>query len=124
MNKQAQIFRMNQITPGIQVNGAMPNGASQPPRNRMVVSALIRIMFAYSPRKNSAKLMDEYSTKNPATISDSPSGRSNGERLFSASPEMKNTTNIGNSGMQNQTVVCARTISDRLRLPTHNSTDT
>ena len=28
---------MNQNGAGIQVNGAMPNGASQPPRNRMVV---------------------------------------------------------------------------------------
>src|SRR5450631_1179436 len=102
---------MNQITPGIQVNGATLNGASQPPRNRMVVSALMRIMLAYSPRKNSAKLMDEYSTKNPATISDSPSGRSNGERLVSARAEMKNTTNIGNSGTQNQTVRCASTMS-------------
>src|ERR1700742_1625538 len=111
---------MNQIGPGIQVNGAIPNGASQPPRNRMVVIALIRIMLAYSPRKNSAKLIAEYSTKNPATISDSPSGRSNGERLVSANAEMKNTTNIGNNGTQNQIVCCARTISDRFRLPTHN----
>src|ERR1700712_3059075 len=123
-NRTKQIFRMNQITPGIHVNGATPNGASQPPRNRMVVMALIRNMFAYSPRKNSAKLIDEYSTKNPATISDSPSGKSNGERLVSASAEMKNTMNIGNSGMQNQIVRCARTMSDRFRLPTHSSTDT
>ena len=34
----------------------------------------------------------------PATSSDSASGRSNGGRLVSASAEMKNTTNIGNSG--------------------------
>ena len=68
----------------------------------MVVIALIRIMLAYSPRKNSAKLMALYSTKKPATISLSPSGRSNGARLVSASVEMKNTMNIGNSGMQNQ----------------------
>ena len=44
-----------------------------------------------------------YSTKKPATISLSPSGRSNGARLVSARVEMKNTMNIGNSGMQNQT---------------------
>src|SRR3954471_11895186 len=93
---------MNQITPGIQVNGATSNSGSQPPRNRIVVSALIRNMFAYSPRKNSAKAIAEYSTKNPATISDSPSGRSNGDRLVSANVEMKNTMNIGNSGSQYQ----------------------
>src|ERR1700683_5111356 len=101
MNRQTQIFRMNQMGPGIQVNGAMPHGASQPPRNRIVVSALIRIMLAYSPRKNSAKAIALYSTKKPATISLSPSGRSNGERLVSARHEMKNTINIGNSGRQN-----------------------
>ena len=37
---------------------------------------------------------------------------------------MKNTMNIGNSGMQNQTVCCARTMSVRFRLPTHSSTET
>ena len=49
----------------------------------------IRIMLAYSPRKNSAKVIDEYSTLKPATSSDSPSGRSKGARLVSARVEMK-----------------------------------
>ena len=65
-----------------------------------------------------------YSTKKPATISLSPSGRSNGERLVSASAEMKNTMNIGNSGMQNQICCCASTMSVRFRLPTQSSTET
>ena len=69
-----------------------------------------------------AKLMDEYSTKNPATISDSPSGRSKGDRFVSARAEMKKTMNMGNSGMQNQMCRCARTISLRFRLPTQSST--
>src|SRR6185312_9128446 len=115
---------MNQIGPGTQVNGSRLNGASQPPKNRMVVIPLIRIMLAYSPRKNSANAMALYSTKNPATISLSPSGRSNGERLVSASAEMKNTMNIGNSGSANQTWRWAKTMSVRFRLPTHNSTET
>ena len=93
----------------------MPNGASQPPRNRIVVIPLIRIMFAYSPRKNRAKLIELYSTKNPATISLSPSGRSNGERLVSARVEMKKITNIGNSGTQNHTVCCASTIAEQVQ---------
>src|SRR3954447_11021160 len=118
-NRQMQIFRISQSTPS---SGSKPNGPSQPPRNRMEVIALMRIMLAYSPRKNSPKLMAEYSTKNPATISDSPSARSNGERLVSASVEMKKTMNIGNSGMQNQTVRCASTTSVRFRLPTQSST--
>src|SRR5512135_648892 len=77
-------------------------GDSQPPRNSTEVRAEIRIMLAYSPRKNSAKAMPEYSTWNPATISDSPSARSNGARLVSATPAMKYTTNIGNRGMKYQ----------------------
>ena len=59
------------------------------------------IMFAYSPRKNRAKVIEEYSTKKPATSSDSPSGRSKGERLVSARTEMKKITNIGSMGSQN-----------------------
>src|SRR3954454_4368207 len=124
VNRHMQIFRMSQSGPGIQVNGAMLSGGSQPARNRIDVIALIRIMLAYSPRKNRPKLMELYSTKNPATISDSPSGRSNGARLVSASAEMKKIINIGNSGMKNHTLDWARTISVRLRLPTHNSTVT
>src|ERR1700754_1540069 len=75
-------------------------GDSQPPRNRIAVSIEIRIMFAYSARKNTAKVMPEYSTWKPATISDSPSATSKGARLVSATPEMKYTMNSGNS--QNQ----------------------
>ena len=115
---------MNQSGPGTQVNGSNGSGDSQPPRNRIVVIADIRIMFAYSPRKNRPNVMALYSTKKPATISLSPSGRSNGERFVSAKIEMKNTMNMGKSGMKNQTCSCARTMSVRLRLPTHSSTET
>ena len=52
-------------------------------------SAEIRIMLAYSARKNTANAMPEYSTWKPATISDSPSATSNGARLVSATPEIK-----------------------------------
>src|SRR5581483_11374921 len=102
----------------------MLNGASQPPRNSRLVMVLTRIMFAYSPRKNSAKVIAEYSTKNPATSSDSPSTRSKGERLVSASPEMKKTMNIGKSGTQNQIVRCASTTAERLSEPAQSSTQT
>ena len=54
----------------------------------IVASVDSRIMFAYSARKNIAKLMPEYSTMWPATISDSPSTTSNGWRLVSATAEM------------------------------------
>jgi hypothetical protein len=62
----------------------------------------MRIMFAYSARKNTANIIPEYSTWKPATISLSPSATSKGARFVSASPEMKYTKNIGSSGSQNQ----------------------
>ena len=54
-------------------------------------------MFAYSPRKNSAKDIDEYSTLYPATSSASASGKSNGSLFVSASTDIKNTTDIARS---------------------------
>src|SRR5262249_13579585 len=95
-----KVFSTNQSSGGSSVNGATANGACQPPRNMTTVSALIRIMFMYSARKNSAKVMPEYSIMWPATISDSPSTTSKGARLVSATPETKYTTSIGSSGSQ------------------------
>src|SRR5579883_2058037 len=105
------------------------NGLSQPPRNRIGARNDTRIMLAYSARKNSAKAEPEYSTWKPATISDSPSATSNGRRLVSATPEMKYTKNIGNSGSQNQSnrplcPACAATIALKFRLPARISTHT
>src|SRR5262245_48126351 len=125
---------VNQITPGTQVNGATGNGGSQPPRNRMVPIAHMVAMAMYSPRKNRRKGVEEYSTANPATRSDSASTRSNGGRLVSASADTKKITNIGRSGSQNQLnmpkrsshrntpMYCASTIAVRLSEPAHNST--
>src|SRR5262249_1076485 len=117
----------NQITPGIHVNGATGNGGSQPLRNRMVAKAHMVSMATYSPRKNSRNGVAEYSTPYPPTNSDSPSTRSNGGRLVSASAEMRNTTNMGNSGNQNQLNIphlpsCASTIAERLSDPAHSRT--
>src|ERR1700758_4229344 len=68
--------------------------------------------------------MDEYSTKYPATSSDSPSTRSKGERLVSARPETKKITAIGSSGMTDQTVCCAITMSLRFSEPAQSRTVT
>src|SRR5688572_6453593 len=105
------------------------NGLSQPPTKKIEVRKLIRIMFAYSARKNSANADPEYSTMWPATISDSPSTTSNGARLVSATPEMKYTTNSGSIGTQNHSRKpelpdCAITMSVRLRLPAPTITPT
>ena len=98
------IFSKNQITPGIWFNGFILNGGSQPPKNRMLAIALINIIAAYSPRKNKAKGIDEYSTKYPATREASSSGRSNGCRLVSARADTKKIINIGNKGIKNHVV--------------------
>src|ERR1700754_2258664 len=96
------VLRPSQIQPGIQLNGAMSMGGSQPPRNISTARIETSHMLAYSARKNIAKLMPEYSTMWPATISDSPSTTSKGWRLVSARPEMKYTTKIGNRDSQFQ----------------------
>ncbi len=84
-----KVFRPSQIQPGIQASTAESIGGSQPPRNMMTARIETSHMLAYSARKNMAKLMPEYSTMWPATISDSPSTTSKGWRLVSARPEMK-----------------------------------
>src|SRR5882757_1707907 len=127
MKNMKKHLSVNQITPGIQVNGTTGNGGSQPPRNSMVAMAHMVAMAMYSPRKNSKNGVEEYSTAKPATSSDSASTRSNGGRLVSASAEMKNTTNIGNKGSQNQLnrphlVFCASTMSVSRSDPTQSST--
>src|ERR1700712_3359775 len=91
-NSQAQF--QNQAVFTTQSGVAMPSrpneiGAVQPPRNMITEIAEIRIMLAYSAKKNIANAMPEYSTMWPATISDSPSTTSNGCRLVSARPELK-----------------------------------
>src|SRR3954469_3981935 len=102
MKKKNMHFSTNQITPGTQVNGAIGNGGSQPPKNRIVPIAHMVAMATYSPSMNIMYGDEPYSTMKPATSSDSASTRSNGGRLVSASAETKNTPNIGNSGSQYQ----------------------
>src|SRR5258706_15181341 len=98
-----------------------PKGESHPPQKSSAEIDETRIMFAYSARKNTAKVMPEYSTWKPATISLSPSEPSNGARFVSPSPAMKGTTNIGSSGSQNHSMKpygpsWRRTVSVRLIL--------
>src|SRR5881275_1846794 len=102
MKKTNSALRTNQITPGIQVNGATGNGGSQPPMNRIVVIAHIVAIATYSPSMNIMYGVEPYSTMKPATSSDSASTRSNGGRLVSASAETKKMTNMGSSGSQCQ----------------------
>src|SRR5688500_886826 len=100
METMTKIFSNSHAKGGIQFSTNESTGACQPPKNITAVSVLIRIMFMYSARKNSANVIPEYSTMWPATISDSPSTTSKGARLVSATPLTKYTTSIGSSGSQ------------------------
>ena len=81
-------------------------------------------MFPYSPKKNNANPIAEYSTLYPDTNSASASGKSNGCRFVSANAETKNLLIIGNKGLTYHTSSCARTIPDKFPVPAHINTDT
>ena len=72
--------------------------------NKMAEKADISTILQYSAKKKNTKIIPECSVKNPATSSDSLSGRSNGVRLVSAKTDMKKMINNGNSGIKNQTL--------------------
>lgn len=74
-------------------------------------------MLQYSPRKKNTKIIPECSVKNPATNSDSASGKSKGVRLVSAKAEIKNMINKGNNGTTNQTLCCISIILIKLKVP-------
>src|SRR5438094_807226 len=75
------------------MNCSPATGACQPPRNNVTARPLMANIPKYSARKKVAYLKPEYSVMCPATISDSPSGTSNGVRLDSTRPEIKNKIN-------------------------------
>jgi len=66
-----------------------------PLKNKMDRKKHENIILLYSPRKNKAKGNDEYSTLNPETSSDSPSVKSNGALLVSATKVIKKIIKIG-----------------------------
>src|SRR5436190_11132341 len=75
------------------MNARNGSGACQPPRNSVTPNPLIANMPMYSAMKKVAYLNPEYSVMWPATISDSPSGTSNGVRFDSTRPDTKNKMN-------------------------------
>src|SRR6266404_3371544 len=68
-------------------------GDSHPPKIGIEHRHETVIMLVYSAMKNIANLKLEYSVWNPATSSDSASGRSNGTRFVSATAAMKKQKN-------------------------------
>ena len=111
------IFKLNQTLPGRKEKGGRSIIGSQPPRNKRETNALIKSMLAYSPKKNKAKVIAEYSTLYPETNSASASGKSKGWRFVSASIETQNIINIGSKGIMNQTLFWAITIELKLKEP-------
>lgn len=82
-------------------------GMWEAPRNRVAERVFIKRMLAYSARKNRANGPPAYSTLKPETSSDSPSVRSKGARLVSASVEMYHIAARGHAGRTSQTLSCA-----------------
>src|ERR1700733_14060878 len=128
-NRKPSLSR-NQMMPGTRVKGMMLNGGSQPPRNRMLISPQSMMTFMYSARKKSRKGPEEYSTKKPATSSDSASSRSKGGRWVSAREETKKITSMGNrmekkfqcAKASTPAVCCTSTMRERLSEPANSRT--
>lgn len=76
------------------------------PKKRIAERVFIRRILAYSARKNSAKGPPAYSTLNPETSSDSPSVKSKGARLVSATVETYHIAAKGQAGIASQIFSC------------------
>src|SRR4051794_14508553 len=87
---------------GLATLTGMP-GTYHAPKNNVTITAEPVIMAAYSPKKNKANFIDEYSVWYPPTSSVSDSGRSNGRRFVSANIETVNTIKEMNSGTHSNT---------------------
>lgn len=82
--------------------------------NKVAVNSLIMIMFIYSAIKISAKAPPLYSVLNPDTSSDSPSAKSKGVRLVSASMVVNQIT-ISRGSKIITGVICIENISNRFK---------
>src|ERR1700760_3389101 len=129
-NRKASLARNQKIPSAGMFSGQILIGDSQPPRNRMLIRPQSSMTFRYAAKKKSRKGPEEYSTKKPATSSDSASSRSKGGRWVSARDEMKKITSMGNS-MENQFQCSSArtfgvswecTIADRFSEPANKST--
>ena len=86
-------------------------GTDHPPQKNVDIRVDINNILLYSPRKNIAKIIDEYSTLYPATSSASASGKSKGVLFVSANIDIKNIIKHGSNGNTNHPVLfCDTTI--------------
>lgn len=89
----------------------------------VVVRAFIIIIFIYSAMKNRANEPAAYSILKPETSSDSPSVRSKGARLVSASVEINHIMVRGHDGSRSQDCSCVAISECRLKEPLISSVD-
>jgi hypothetical protein len=89
---------------------------NHPPKNNKIFKVDIKIIFEYSPKKNRANNIPEYSILYPATISASASGKSKGARFVSAKDDIKKIMARGKNGIINHIVFsCVKTISKKFK---------
>lgn len=93
------------------------------PRKIIVVRAFIIIIFMYSAMKKRANGPAAYSILKPDTSSDSPSVRSKGARLVSASVEVNHIMARGHDGRRSQIYSCVVISAWRLNEPLISKTD-
>jgi len=92
-----------------------------PPKNKIAENNLIIRILAYSARKIRANPAEPYSILKPDTSSDSPSAKSKGARLVSATQVTNQIKETGSIRRLNQIFSCISPISKKLNLPTKNN---
>lgn len=97
-----------------------PKKKEPPPKNNTAENKLITKILAYSAKKIKANPALPYSILNPETNSDSPSAKSKGARLVSATQVANHIKATGNIKNPNQTVSCNSFNSKKLKVATKN----
>lgn len=98
-SRAALAIKLTQVNSGTE-------GVWLAPKNKVAERVFIRRILPYSARKKRAKGPPAYSTLNPETSSDSPSVKSNGARLVSASVEVYHIAARGQAGKTSQILSC------------------
>src|ERR1700742_1060730 len=97
--KNKRILILNQKNSGNIFKISKSKKGNHPPKKKITINVLIKIIFAYSAIKKKAKPTAEYSTLYPETSSASASGKSKGGLLVSAKADIKNIKKIGKKGI-------------------------
>jgi len=98
--------------------------SQQPPKKAEAEKTARNRILEYSNINRTAKPPPAYSTLKPETSSDSPSTKSKGARLVSATVEMNHITRMGNRTKPSQTNIWDSLCTDRLRVPVNSTAQT